>query len=114
MIILVDIVSYPFLQMLIQIQINKLLCVDASQFCDPLDQLAPVSSIQQLSNTFFKVRQVEILVYNVSWTALHSAHLPQTYDSSFELWAPCVNKDAQHFGAGAAADWKGFCKSVYP
>lgn len=68
--------------------------------------------VQQLSGTFFKVRQAGILDYSVRWTALHSVRLPQTYDSSFELWAPCVNKDAQHFQA-AAAGWKSFCKSIH-
>lgn len=35
----------------------------------------------------------------MSGTALHSVHLPQTYDSSFKLWPPCVNKEVQYFGA---------------
>lgn len=61
---------------------------------------------------FFKVVQwCRIVEYNVSWTALHSVHLPQTYDSSFELWAPCVNNEAQR--CGAAAGWKSFSGSVY-
>lgn len=57
----------------------------------------------ELSGTFFKVRQAGILDCSVRRTALHSVRLPQKYDSSFELWAPCVNKDVQHFQAAAAA-----------
>lgn len=63
---------------------------------------------------FPKVRRAEILAYSVSRTALHSVHLPQTHDSSFELWVHSVNKDARHCGvaaavaSAAAADWSGF------
>lgn len=46
--------------------------------------------------------------YDVSWTALHSVHPPDTW---LIIWI-MGTKDARHFGA--AADRKDLCKSVYP
>lgn len=72
-----------------------------------------MNTFPSVCETFIKVIKAGIPAYSVRWTALHSVHPPQTYDSSFELWAPCVNKVVQHFGAAAAADWSSFCRTAH-